>query len=629
MAFSRLLTLMIITIMILILIKQQAECVSYYNTDDQIDKNSLIDFKNTSECPPWFLYENTTSQCECGDELNGVLCCDNDRKKVYIMVCQCMTFDKELGITVGSCFTNCVLKKSNLSFQMYLQIPSNLSQLNEVMCEEHWNRTGRLCGECKDEHYPLVYSYDMRCINCTHADVNNWLKYISSAFLPLTVFFVFVLVSGISATSPQLEAFILFAQIVSTPANVRMIFEALDSNNYPLSKVVFQLIVTLYGIWNLDFFRTLLPHNCLKLSTLQVLALDYVIAVYPLALILVTYIVVDLYDRRFFLLIWIIKPFNFFIKSVDSSMTIKSSILSTFVTFLLLSYGKFLTVSFDLLAFTQVYSPSGKAVRTVLFYDASIDYFGQTHLPYGIIAIIVIFCFNIVPLLFSLIHPFKCFKGLLGKWPALQICLDSFQGCYKDGTEGSRDCRFFSSLYLIIRIVLFMLYSFTKNATFYPLASIILLLLVSLFNLFQPFKPQFKVYNSTHALLILNASFLCSTTTIVCLASFTASYIIMDIVCFVSVISFILPLFHITYFILRWFYCKSCFQHYILKHCCSKFQRIRNVINETNDTQESDTEESLPHRLQAIVEDEPFHKTINSAKNSNYGSIQERKSTAY
>ena len=81
------------------------------------------------------------------------------------------------------------------------------------------------------------------------------------------------------------------------PANIRFILEALASNNYPTSNVACRLIFALYGIWNLDFFRTLLPNNCLKISTLQVLALDYVIAVYPLVLIFVTYIVVDLYDK--------------------------------------------------------------------------------------------------------------------------------------------------------------------------------------------------------------------------------------------------------------------------------------------------------------------------------------------
>ena len=42
--------------------------------------------------------------------------------------------------------------------------------------------------------------------------------------------------------------------------------------------------LSLYGIWNLDFLRTVIPHICLNVTTLQVLAPDYVLAVYPLVL---------------------------------------------------------------------------------------------------------------------------------------------------------------------------------------------------------------------------------------------------------------------------------------------------------------------------------------------------------
>ena len=50
-------------------------------------------------CPPWFSYDNITGQCECGDELDGFV---NKEKKVYVMECKCMTYDKHLGDVVGS-----------------------------------------------------------------------------------------------------------------------------------------------------------------------------------------------------------------------------------------------------------------------------------------------------------------------------------------------------------------------------------------------------------------------------------------------------------------------------------------------------------------------------------------------
>ena len=140
-----------------------------------------------------------------------------------------------------------------------------------------------------------------------------------------------------------------------------------------------------YGIWNLDFFRTLLPDNCLKINTLQVLALDYIIALYPLFLIVFIYILVDLYDRRLWPLVWIWKPFKKCLKSITDTVNIKSSILNVFGTFLLLSYhGKFLSVSFDLLIYTRAYDPNGNTGSYVLFYDATIECLAEiiSRMPY-------------------------------------------------------------------------------------------------------------------------------------------------------------------------------------------------------------------------------------------------------
>ena len=68
----------------------------------------------------------------------------------------------------------------------------------------------------------------------------------------------------------------------------------------------------------------------------------------PFFFIVLTYIVIDLHDRQFCPLVWVGKTFRHCHKP---AVSIKSSILHTFGTFLLLSYGKFITVSFDLLIF--------------------------------------------------------------------------------------------------------------------------------------------------------------------------------------------------------------------------------------------------------------------------------------
>ena len=54
---------------------------------------------------------------------------------------------------------------------------------------------------------------------------------------------------------------------------------------------VADIVTTIFSIWNLDFFRLLCKPFCLhpNLSIIQVMCLDYAIAVYPLLLIILTY----------------------------------------------------------------------------------------------------------------------------------------------------------------------------------------------------------------------------------------------------------------------------------------------------------------------------------------------------
>ena len=49
-------------------------------------------------------------------------------------------------------------------------------------------------------------------------------------------------------------------------------------------------VVLSYSIWNLDFFRSIYPPFCIHphMSALQVVSLDYIVAVYPMILVLVT-----------------------------------------------------------------------------------------------------------------------------------------------------------------------------------------------------------------------------------------------------------------------------------------------------------------------------------------------------
>ena len=41
----------------------------------------------------------------------------------------------------------------------------------------------------------------------------------------------------------------------------------------------------------------------------------------------------------------------------------------------------------------------------------------------------------------------------------LHAFMDAFQGCYKDGTNGTRDCRYFAGLQLVLRLLFPVIFS--------------------------------------------------------------------------------------------------------------------------------------------------------------------------
>ena len=564
--------------------------VSRCNESTNIQKCSSVSAQSSNVgCPPWF--ESTNDTCKCGESINGVVKCNEMLQKSFILDCYCMTYDESTGTVVGACFYNCVTVKNALKDVVYRVMPKEVKELNDAMCGG-FNRSGQLCGECKANHTPLVYSYDLQCTMCS-GGLYNWVSYVAIAFVPLTIFLVLVLCCRISATSPQLYTFVTYSQIFATPVSVRILLVAV--NKHPRTSLLIRIVSALYGFWNLDFFRTLIPHKiCLKVDTLQALALDYCTAFYPLSLIIVTYVLIELHDHNFRVIVWIWRPFHRYFARFRQQWNIRTSIIDAFATFLLLSNVKLLSVSFDLLIPTRVYSTNGSVVGIYLYYDASIEYFGKKHLPYAILAVLVVLIFIIFPILLLLLYPMRCFQWCLGRckvrWHALHIFIDAFQGYYKDGTDGTRDCRYFAGLYLLMRLLFAILFAITLSVAYYGLAILVLISVAMLIAIFQPYKAEFSTYNAVDSVFILVLAMWYGTAVFYYTAVIKASYLVKASVIVSSLIG-TLPLLYIVVIFVRWI----CSHNKIGQRLVRKLKsQIRKTCRRTHGT---GLEESLPNRL--------------------------------
>ena len=489
---------------------------------ESVYREGLGNLSAVDSCGLWTTVENFngSTRCICGSGLGGVVHCNNITLQVQLLPCYCMTpYAKDPSIAVvGACLYKCV--HGGASF--YSPVSNvTVGALTYYMCntivieEIEWrNREGQLCGKCKEDFAPPVYSYDLSCVKCSQNEpfISNLVKYCVIAFLPLTFFFIALVTLRISATSPLLNAFVLVCQVLTSPLQVILIYFTISKLQKSFV-ILLALIISFGGIWNLDFFRTLYPQFCLhpNMNILQVLALDYIIAAYPLLLIVITYFLVELHDHncRIVVLLW--KPFRRCFAHFHRQWDIRTSLIEAFASFLLLSYVKFLSVSLNFLLPVYLYNVHGELMEPYLYYDGTVEYFGKQHLPYAILAIAVLIMFIILPLLLLCLYPCQCFQKILNfyglRCQVLHTFMDAFQGCYKNGTDGTRDCRYLSAVYLFIRIVFFVITAVSLSFSvdlIYFLTGILFSLLTILIAVLQPYK--FPIYNIIDIMLNLVAS---------------------------------------------------------------------------------------------------------------------------
>ena len=471
---------------------------------------------SNSGCPTWTYYDNVTQVCRCGKNIFHIVSCTTKEEcptsgSVGVLFGYCLTqSSNQRDLVVGACPHNYLFYNyiRNRYKAPYFQVPNDTLQLDSAMCQQSDDyRTGQLCGQCVDGHSPPVYSYFPQCVRC-RSGTNNWPKYLAVSLLPTTVFFLGVLIFRFRATSPRLNGYILICQMVTSPLVVRhAIRSQWDNKHYTGTSG--DVLLAYFSIWNLDFFRTLYSPFCLhpNASTLQVLSLDYIIAAYPLALIILTYTLVRLHYHNWRLVVWLWRPFIRCFARCRRQWDIQNSLVDAFATFLLLSYVKFLSVSFDILQPTFLWNMRHEQQATMLYYDGTIEYFGRKHLPYAVLAVTVFIVFNLLPIIILCLYPCRCFQRLLTRFhfsnqDVLHAIMDIFQGGFKDGTQGGLDCRYFASFYFLARLGLYLTMGFSEITFSYSVRlNTLVLVAVLLISCFHPYKDMF--YNKLDIFFLL------------------------------------------------------------------------------------------------------------------------------
>ena len=475
-----------------------------YGNNSQLGGAKSTYYSGELVCPPWY-HRNGDGKCETGAHFEGIV------KSEKLQTFYCMTTSNENETYRSDVIGSCLFSYVTHVVQIYYPLPCNIFKLNKYTCAG-LNREGQLCGRCMKGFAPPVYSYTLNCVNCTDYHL-NWLKYIGVAFGPLTVFCLLICIFHISATSAYLHGFIFFSQIITMPIILRMAgnTDGYKTANSSTRIVCEQIYASLFGIWNLDMFRVFYKPFCIhpSMTIVQALALDYLTALYPLVLLVITYGLVSLHARNNRIIVTLWRPFTTLLRPLHVNLNIQTSLIESFATLYLLSTMKMQSVTLDLLSPTQLYHVDGSIDdRLYLYLAGDVEYFGPKHMPYAFLSLFFSVVFLLIPGLLLFLYPCRFFQCLLNaihcNFFGLCIFMDVFQGHYKDGTNSTRDYRFFSGIFFWTRYVLMTCFVLLSSLYSFLAYGIIITMLGFTVAVFYPQRTQLRYIFDCISLTLLS-----------------------------------------------------------------------------------------------------------------------------
>ena len=477
----------------------------YSNIRVQLETLDPVVTRNTMSvtiepCAPGFTFDNSSMGCYCykTSAFNGYIQCN--QKSFHSTILRTAWVGKRPGGQFLVAGETQYSDRNTINRNTTLYNDSE-EYLNKIFCGYSY-RNGTLCGSCQDGYGVEVTSYQYDCINCTGSQGINWVYYVLSTYLPITVFFIIVFLFSVTVTSGPLNAFVFFAQVVATTISVDAdgmipLQNAASTKLYP---VLTDFYVSLYSIWNMKFYTGFIKKFCLSPSfnTMDVFLLRYGEALYPLVLLFIIVSAINLYNKGFCCVVLFLRPFHYCLARFRQWSNLRQSVTGGIAVFIVISYTKFTLISLRLLTPTDLYDSTGHKVASVHYYDGDID-FPQN--KYIIPAIIVLVTFGLFPPLLliypsvlRLIERLSCWRLKMTKlypFPKLAMFMNEFYGCYKDGQDTTLDCRWFAGFYFILRIILFTVYSFTEEWHTQYLVQILLFLLVAfLFAFIRPYRDD-------------------------------------------------------------------------------------------------------------------------------------------
>lgn len=549
------------------------------------------------QCPPGYVYNIDKRECECSTLTNkqflGIRECDDIAYQAHLTQGYWLGYSGRplskrfrFGLEKYLLHATCPLGQClnvNPENKQFRSLPSNtsISALDRAVCGK--SRTGMLCSYCRKGYAPQYHHSTYACKEGVRSCKIGWLLYLVLDIIPVTIFFIVVMVFDIKFTDGAVSGFILFVQLSDTMLIRANGFIQLP-NHVIIALDVYRFITR---IFNLNFFAVDSLSFCLweKASTLDLLAFKYITILYASTLVIT---IIGMFK-------YCSKRLNNMLLRVKGGVTsTKSTIIHGVSGFLVICYSECTRISLLLLTPVPLYAEGKKGnfiKYSAAFFNGELVFFHGKHLLYALPALVIVITLGILPPLMLIIYPLcyrvltflrirdaRVAKILCTCFPLekLKPFFDSFQSSYKD------EYRFFSGLYFLYRFTTLATSAYISHLqTYYIFVQVQLVVILTIHALCQPYKK--KWHNVLDALLFMSL-FIINTVTLsnFLLTLYTGldSQKYINRASTVQVLLLYLPLIYITTYTIRMKY-QAIKNNEIMSALCYKLKRQKKVPLDT------------------------------------------------
>ena len=398
------------------------------------------------QCPPWFVVDSNTSQCICSRYLPHMIVCDQSNRISYLRLGYCAFCIHDSNDTVVAACPYIFPKRLFENSKLLQPLPKSRHSLNSIICSSlHREVRGSMCGRCTNGTGPSVTSMASQCVKC---GAINILYYILLQYLPATITFLVILLFRINVTSAPMAYYVLFC-------NALVVFFQLHESLFITQSVpdvpysyILKAFLTLNSIWSFDLLYFVSPPLCLSphIEEINIYYIHMLATLYPFLLLLLAYVGVKLHARDCQLAVILWRPLHKLFARFRRSCNYDTSLVQAFVTVFFISYSKLLFVVFRAFSRADFIDEYGTVITQVTYIDPTVPMYSPRHIYLMIFSTCVLLFIVLPPILVLIVFPTRLSNKLQTYFsPRLNLALftfvGTFQSCYKDGTNGTRDYR--------------------------------------------------------------------------------------------------------------------------------------------------------------------------------------------